>query len=156
MNNISKPWALCAFIWVGVIFFTSTSLAQRLAEESYNFFTGQGAVPHPEHGVQFLLVDKSFHVAIFCLLGLLLSRTVSHAPRRNSIVILLGAIVGSCSEYLQSFFPGRDPAIRDVFINIAGTALGVLLYSWFTLKRSGVPAASTNLRVPLPTRNDGR
>jgi len=26
---------------------------------------------------------------------------------------------------LQRFFPGRDPALRDVLINVGGTALGV-------------------------------
>ncbi len=43
------------------------------------------------------------------------------------MILLCGAIVGSCSEYLQRFFPDRDPAIRDVLINIGGTALGLLI-----------------------------
>lgn len=142
--------------WIGVILFSSTNLAQIWAEQAYQIVTGQGAARHPEHGTPYLLADKGFHVSLFCIFALLLSRTIRTFAGRPWKVVLAGAVLGSCSEYLQSFFPGRDPAVRDVFINIAGTTLGVFLYSRLTLKHSSGDAASTNLRVPAGTGKDGR
>jgi VanZ family protein len=43
------------------------------------------------------------------------------------VILLLGLLVGSCSEFLQSFFPDRDPAFRDVLINVGGTLAGVVV-----------------------------
>ena len=108
----------------------------------YNFLTGQRSLRHPYHGWQYLIVDKGFHVTLFFILALLLCRALLPFPRRTLVVLAYGAVVGSCSEYLQSFFPGRDPALRDVLINLGGTALGLAANSFlfpphggFTLKR---------------------
>ena len=46
---------------------------------------------------------------------------------KSWVIVLCGALVGLCSEFLQRFFPDRDPAIRDVIINICGTALGLAI-----------------------------
>jgi VanZ family protein len=43
------------------------------------------------------------------------------------IILASGFTIGSISEFLQSFFPDRDPALRDVVINTTGTALGIVL-----------------------------
>ncbi len=72
---------------------------------------------------------------MFFILALLLCQALPSGRRKEYQVIAAGAIIGSCSEYLQSFFPGRDPAIRDVLINVAGTALGLLAYKLFVSAR---------------------
>ncbi len=79
------------------------------------------------YGVIHLLADKSVHVGLFCVLAILLWKALPNTARKPLIILAIGALVGSCSEFLQRFFPDRDPAIRDVLINIGGTALGILL-----------------------------
>jgi VanZ family protein len=79
-----------------------------------------------------LLADKGFHVTLFSILAVLLWRAIPAGPRKIISILLVGGIVGSISEGLQSFFPGRDPAIRDVLINIAGTAFGIALITRFS------------------------
>ena len=66
--------------------------------------------------VPYLLADKGFHVFMFVILALLLARIFSGPTS----VLLIAFFVGVCSEFLQRFFPGRDPAVRDVIINFSG------------------------------------
>jgi VanZ family protein len=72
-----------------------------------------------------LLADKGVHVSLFFVLALLLWRILPDVQWKIARILLFGAAVGSASEFLQSFFPGRDPALRDVLINIGGTAVGI-------------------------------
>jgi VanZ family protein len=124
-----KPRILAVLAWICIIFFSSTSLASKWSEQAFRYLSGLFLSPlrpdSPPYGLIHLLADKSVHVALFCCLGILLWRALSNPAGRIPLILLLGAVVGSCSEILQAFFPGRDPAFRDVLINIGGTALGV-------------------------------
>ncbi len=128
-------WRVAVALWIGVIFFSSTNLAEQWAEAVWAFLSRQTSVAHPERGVPYLLLDKGFHVSMFFILALLLCRALP-STRQNYLVVAAGAVIGSCSEYLQSFFPGRDPALRDVLINIGGTVLGLLTYKFLLPKPS--------------------
>jgi VanZ family protein len=135
-------WTAAVIAWVGVIFFSSTSLALHLCESGFTWATtlvfGTQVIQHPSYNVWHLLADKGLHVTLFAVLGLLLWQAIPDVgwkPRRGLgwkplCVLGLGLVVGSCSEYLQSFFPDRDPALRDVLINVCGTALGIALSLW--------------------------
>jgi VanZ family protein len=125
-------WSWVAvLVWIGVIFFTSTSLASRWAETTYTFVSGTffdtSAPNYKPSTLMHLIADKGFHVAIFCVLAMLLWIALATVRRKFLAILLCGALVGSCSEFLQRFFPDRDPALRDVLINTIGTALGALL-----------------------------
>ena len=74
-----------------------------------------------------LVADKGLHVTLFAVLAFLLWQAYASKQRKIVWILLTGLVVGSCSEFLQRFFPGRDPAVRDVLINLGGTALGVCL-----------------------------
>jgi VanZ family protein len=95
------------------------------------------------YGIVHLLADKGFHVTLFCVLAVLLWQALRHSEKKIWVILLSGAAVGSCSEFLQRFFPGRDPAIRDVLINIGGTAIGIafcIVVTKALSHRSRVPA----------------
>ncbi len=127
-NRVSN-WVWAAFVWIGVIFFSSTTLASGWAEESFSVLSATflgNLQPHSaSYGIIHLLADKGFHVALFCVLAVLLWQALRHSEKKVWVILLSGAVVGSCSEFLQRFFPGRDPAIRDVLINIGGTTIGI-------------------------------
>jgi VanZ family protein len=124
-------WRLAAVAWTGVIFFSSTATAGRWSQEVFQilaaFLFGQLQTGGAGLNLLYLLADKGFHVAMFTILAILLGRLIPDAPSKTPLILLTGAAVGSLSEVLQSFFPSRDPALRDVLINIAGTALGVMI-----------------------------
>jgi VanZ family protein len=122
--------------WTALIFFSSTSLAGRLSEQAFDtlstlLFQGWHSAPglyHPVH----LLADKGVHVSLFAIFAVLLWNALPNSPHKLGYVILAGTVVGCCSEFLQQFFPERDPALRDVCINAAATALGALMsLRWF-------------------------
>lgn len=133
-------WAMAVIGWVGLIFFSSTSLAAQWCEELFNFlasvlFSGLEPSSSP-YGVIHLVADKGFHVFMFVMLALLLWRAIPGRRSKIWSILAIGLLVGSCSEFLQRFFPGRDPAVRDVLINLAGTALGVALSIAVTMRRT--------------------
>lgn len=136
-----SPWTWALVGWIGVIFLSSTSLAGEKSERAFSYlsdiFLARLPTDTSAAGVVHLLADKSVHVGLFCVLGMLLWKTLPIARRKIAVVLLQGAIIGSCSEFLQRFFPGRDPAISDVLINIGGTAIGI-----------AISVAIARLRVP--------
>ncbi len=141
-------WALAVLGWIGVIFFSSTSLAAEWCEHAFSFLSGilfgHLRTDDPSYGLLHLLADKGLHVMMFLILATLLWKLLSNSQWKIARILLAGALVGSCSEFLQRFFPGRDPAITDVLINIGGTAIGIVL-SLALARRQTPKAASPEL-----------
>ncbi len=124
-------WRLTVVAWIGLISFSSTSVASEWSEQGFRYlsqllFSELPPTSSP-YGVIHLLADKGVHVTLFCVLALLLWKALPDAPAKPLIILACGAVVGSYSEFLQRFFPGRDPAIRDALINTSATALGILI-----------------------------
>lgn len=125
-------WGAISAAWIAVILFSSTSLASEYSERAFSFLFGSGVRKHLPSDAAFdrlhFIAEKGVHLTLFFVLGLLLWQVFTASRRRRvGLVVLAGLVVGSASELLQAFFPGRDPAIRDVLINVAGTALGALV-----------------------------
>ena len=128
-------WIVAVVLWIGVIFFSSTSLAAVWCEEAFHFLSalifGQFGPDNSSYSLIHLLADKSVHVSLFLVLAFLLWKLFRDAPRKIVLILAAGAVIGSASEFLQRFFPGRDPAVRDVLLNAASTALGaVICLTW--------------------------
>jgi VanZ family protein len=132
MNILSKTfWRLALTLWILIIFLSSTSTASQLCENGFSYVSSllfQTLHPHSSsYDLVHLLADKGLHVTLFCILAILLWQAIPNIEHKFLILLVCGAFVGSCSEFLQRFFPDRDPAIRDVLINTAGTALGLII-----------------------------
>ena len=127
-----RAWLVVAPLVV-LILCSSSSLAGHLADDffriSYQFLFGPpGAQSQLVYHASYFVSEKSFHLILFLSLGLFLAR-----PVRLGYAALLGVAVAAASESLQNFFPDRDPTIRDFLINVAGLALGFLIYTRFSL-----------------------
>ena len=132
-----KLWNLAVLAWAGVIFFSSTSIADQWGEQGFNwlssiFFSHLGP-DTSSYSIFHLLAHKSVHIFLFLVLALLLWKAVPEGEWKITLILVLGAFIGSCSEFLQRFFPGRDPAIRDVLINVGATGLGI--FACLTVKK---------------------
>ncbi len=144
-----NAWLWAAIAWIGVIFFSSTTLAGESSQEAFSALS-QLLMKNLQPGTSSynlidLLADKSVHIGLFFVFAILLWRALPNVSRKLVCILLIGAVIGSCSELLQMFFPGRDPAIRDVLINIAGTGLG-LVFSVAISKVRHVPLESQAIR----------
>lgn len=124
-----NAWAWAALAWIGVIFFSSSTLAGKSSEEAFSALSRLLTRMQPgtsSYDIVHLLADKSVHIGLFAIFAVLLWGALENVTRRSVWILLIGAFIGSCSELLQNLFPGRDPAIRDVLINIGGTGLGLV------------------------------
>ena len=125
----TRLWALAVLAWTGVIFFSSTSTADQWGEQGFNWLTGiffsHLGPESSSYAVFHLLAHKSVHIFLFLVLALLLWKAIPDGNWKITQILVIGALIGSCSEFLQRFFPGRDPAVTDVLINVAGTGLGI-------------------------------
>jgi VanZ family protein len=137
-----RIWWISVAAWIGVIFFSSTSTASYWCESAFNYVSGifMSGVPRDStsYGAVHLAADKGLHITLFAVLGLLLVGAMVRPRKKILRILTFGFVVGCCSEYLQSFFPDRDPAFRDVLINLGGTGLGVLISRLWWKKRTAV------------------
>jgi VanZ family protein len=124
-------WFLPVAAWIGVILFSSTASAGNWCTTVFHSFStkllGQ-VLSQSSLLVLSFLAEKSVHVILFLVLGTLLWKAITAiegVPRKIAIILALGLLIGSVSEFLQRFFPGRDPSVRDVLINLGSTAIGV-------------------------------
>lgn len=137
--------------WIAVIFFSSTSLAAEWCEHLFSYLAPLLFASVRPGGTSYnwlhLLADKGLHVTLFLILGLLLWKAVPAVRGKVIAILTTGLVVGSCSEFLQRFFPGRDPAIRDVLINLAGTGIGVLVSLWLLEPRSNITEPASRDKI---------
>ena len=127
MTPARPRWLAITLAWICLIFFSSTSLAGRFSEQGFHWLDEHvfGHSAETSGGVLHFIAEKSVHVTLFVVLGILLSQVYRGARlNRFAKVVITGLVIGSASEFLQSFFPDRDPAVRDVLINLASTAIG--------------------------------
>jgi VanZ family protein len=123
-------WLLPAAAWIGVIFFSSTASAGNWCTQAFYSFSTKlwGSTPNHGLGILSFLAEKSVHVGMFLVLGTLLwkaIKAIEDVRGKITAILTLGLLIGTASEFLQRFFPGRDPSVRDILINLAGTAIGV-------------------------------
>ena len=99
------------------------------------FFSHQPKAALPSYGIWDLLVKKGAHIVAYALLALL-ARRAGLAPGPAAI---LAALYAAGDEFHQTFIPGRNGTVVDVFIDLVGVALGLLLYPWLQRRLSRLP-----------------
>jgi VanZ family protein len=123
---------LCA--WLGLIFFSSTGVAGRWANELYALFSANSELGA---GVPMLLLQKGYHVVLFAVLGWLL--VTAGWPRLNTLprAVIWSFAVGALSEALQLAFEGRGPSLADVALNGASGSLAAWIWTRLFSARHG-------------------
>lgn len=124
MKKFSKFW-LPVIIWALIIFTFSSGTVPKVGVTYWQDF----------------LAKKIAHVIEYALLGILFYRALKGYGLKSTDAVI-GAIVltlvyGLTDEFHQVFTPGREPRIRDVIIDTAGGALGVLAVWHFLPKAKG-------------------
>lgn len=136
-----RLWLTVSGAWIGVILFSSTTLAAVYCHDAfvwlYGTTIGQHFTSQKAYDWLYLIAQKSLHLTLFFVLGALLWQVfLLPAGRRLMAVLLAGFILGASSEILQFFFPNHDPEIRDVLINTVGTLLGAGACLWRAQRES--------------------
>jgi VanZ family protein len=153
MRQFVKYW-LPLLIWLGVIFVGSTNLmsAEHTARYIIPFllWLKPGMSPHTIW-VILISVRKCAHVTEYAVLGLLLWRAFRSVPplrtrtSASAIAVLVGcALFAASDEFHQTFVKSRTPSVRDVFLDIGGAVLGVLIAASFARRPSKTAGDSTH------------
>lgn len=114
------------------IFTFSTQTGNQSSSLSWKIASFLAGRPLPSGTLLELAIRKLAHLSEYLLLGLLMSACLrSFLPKCGKRVILLfitGLVLASIDETIQSFTPGRTPAVTDVLIDFTGAALGVGIF----------------------------
>jgi VanZ family protein len=138
MRNFLKFW-LPVLVWMAVIF--SASSDAHSSEHSSRFFEPlvRWLFPHmtPEH-VELIhhLFRKCGHLTEYAVLALLLWRALHMSPNNLPAwswpkvggTLLLVFLYAASDEFHQRFVPTRTPQVSDVFIDMIGGAIGLLVF----------------------------
>jgi VanZ family protein len=134
-NQHRTLWILLAVLWVGVIFAGSSTAAEQFCNQVVDrcaaWWTGDDLASPPDlvAGDRFWL-KKAAHVILFLVLAFVLSQALKELERGTwAYVLAIGVMVGIVSEFIQNFFPTREPTIRDVLINAAATLVGATVFA---------------------------
>lgn len=112
VQKVFKYW-IPVLVWMGVIF-------------SFSSFPTK-----PAGGIYWVdfVVKKSAHIIEYGFLTILLYRALksSGVKSKNAALwaILFSVLYGASDEYHQSFTPGREPRVRDVFFDTIGSVLAI-------------------------------
>ncbi len=127
MKKIIK--LLFIIIWLLVIFLfsnqdgsTSTSLTNGILEK-YLFFV--------DSDIFFMIIRKMAHITEYFILGILVLNFINEfkVDKKIIISILICFILASFDEFHQLFIPDRTGRLLDVFIDMIGASLGILILS---------------------------
>jgi VanZ family protein len=135
-------WRVATALWIGLIFFSCTTVAGQWSEHAYIFLKSvSNAYLKADVAASDLvhfLAEKSVHVVLFFVLAILLWKAIPDRRLKVTSILLIGFAVGSSSELLQRLFPGRDPSLRDIAIDVGASATGCLV-CWLLLNSRPEP-----------------
>ena len=121
-----RRWSGVA-IYSALIQFSATQLAGNSAHFAFLYYSDLLGMTGPNTGLHFM-AQKCIHFLLFFGLGSWLTNGIKGSwGTRCGWAIFLCLIVGTGSEYLESFFPGRNPAVFDVMLNAFSGFLGSIV-----------------------------
>jgi VanZ family protein len=145
MRSFARYWLPLLF-WLGVMFFGSTS-AMSTEHTSRHIvpvllWIKPGMSPEAVW-IVLVIVRKCAHVIEYAVLSLLLWRALRSVPTlQTKAMTIVGAVLLGCAlfaasdEFHQTFVKSRTPSVRDVFLDVAGAGLGLLIGASFVSTRS--------------------
>lgn len=125
---------LFVFVWMGLIFY----LSHQSASESSQLSGGVVAfVLHILHTIIpqsievsafHTFIRKGAHFFAYFILGILIYRALWGRWKNFFMALFIALLYAVSDEVHQLFIPGRSGEFRDVLIDSAGAATGILLY----------------------------
>lgn len=133
LKNWQGRWSgLLALVWLGVMFWFSSqpsSESSQLSGGVLQWLADQtdGFIPRSVFldPLAQTIIRKTAHFTNYLILGVLV--TLSGGRRKPLRLLILGLLAAVFDETHQVFVPGRSGELRDVLIDLAGFAVGMVL-----------------------------
>lgn len=135
MGADTSRWVLALILWMCFIWGHSLVPGEASSTESLSFVNGL-RVAFELLGItdtlmMTFIVRKTAHFLEYAVLGVisggLLHRGWGRGILRGRLSLLVAAMVPVIDETIQLFVPGREGQLRDVCIDLAGIAFGLLV-----------------------------
>lgn len=133
-------WTAVVVLYVAFVFSNSMKPASLSSKDSGFVLRLVQQILAPAGGLGGLvtehIVRKMGHFTEYAVFGILLGACVRAwamtAERSHSVRLAVGFFVPFCDETIQLFVEGRSGQISDVWLDIAGVFVGVLVWTAFT------------------------
>ncbi|MBJ7452385.1 MAG: VanZ family protein [Blastococcus sp.] len=127
-----RPWLTAGFVVaaLGVVALTVGPSPGEL------LFTVAQSVPGLD-ALSSATVEMAANVLLFVPLALLFAGAAPRLP--GMLVWLICTAASAAVETAQLVLPGRQPTVRDVVLNSAGAAIGVLLHAFAARRPDRTP-----------------
>ena len=102
---------LPAFYIFGIFFFADSPVVSQIA-----IFNPFSILHIPLYGILTLLLALAFR-----------AQSATNSKSRFMLAALIAIAVGILDEFYQSFIPGREASIIDVFLDVLGVSLALAL-----------------------------
>jgi hypothetical protein len=145
MKSFLKYW-LPLVAWLGLMFVGSTNVMSSEHTSRYMvpflLWLKPGMSPK---AIWMILVGvrKCAHMIEYAILALLLGRALRSLPVfQTRTWILFGTVLLGCAvfagsdEFHQTFIKSRTPSVRDVFLDVGGALVGLLIGARFAYRDS--------------------
>ena len=155
MKSFFKYW-LPLLIWLGVIFVGSTNVMST--DQTSRYIVPFLVWLKPGMSARTLwtivvVIRKCAHVIEYTILALLLWRALRRVPTLHTralmvfgLVLLGCALFAASDEFHQTFVKSRTPSVRDVFLDVGGALLGLLICTSFARRHPKNFRATTESR----------
>lgn len=126
-------WMILIFLFSSESGIDSTETSQFFVKKAEPFFTH--LIPSISLELITMFIRKTAHFFLYFVLGLLVGNaTLTH--KKWHILSLLICLVYACTDEIhQVFVSGRSGQLKDVFIDLIGSSVGIYLYNWFRRKK---------------------
>lgn len=132
----TSRWVLALVLWVCFIWGHSLVPGTASSAESLSFVNGLRPAFEllgiTETLMMTFIVRKTAHFLEYAVLGIIAGSLVRHGwgrgVFRGKLSLLVAAAVPVIDETIQRFVPGREGQPRDVCIDLAGVAFGLLVF----------------------------
>jgi len=128
-KKLVLAWILLV-LWMAFIFYMSSCNGNVSSDQS-------GTIAYVLHNILSInysdklifIIRKCAHVSEFFILGILVINLVSKYNVKHIYLIsfIICVLYSSSDEFHQLFVPGRSGQVADIFIDLIGVVLGLLL-----------------------------
>lgn len=91
----------------------------------------------PDYGIWDKIVKKSGHTLGYALLGLCYMHGFKYDKNKTWLAWVMAVLYAASDEFHQSFVPGRQPSLADIFLfDGIGAAVGLLVWNFFQKRKN--------------------
>lgn len=140
-------YILLPILFIGIIYALSAIPGNKIVDKINSFTFVKNVKPALKNMVPFRLsritetIQNLTHVPIYSVLAVLLmklfNKTKIEHIKKVIYILLIILVLGALDELHQHFVPGRTASFLDIFLDVIGGIIGLIIYRYINLRHFG-------------------